>query len=145
MGVSHTRLGNRYSRNELDTVSVQIPGSVSSKIDSEGNITNQDGELLQTTITNYNVNWHRIHDFVNLQLSIGKRVINHKRISVFADANLSRNIWSRHTGYYFVNDNTAIQKFSGEENHPYTNSGYNLGLSMSKLIIFIFGRLSCIF
>ncbi|MEM9547068.1 MAG: hypothetical protein AAGA77_13890 [Bacteroidota bacterium] len=130
MGVNHSRLVNRYSRTQPDTVSVQIPGSVSSKIDADGNITDQDGNLLQTTITNYNVHWHRVHDFVNLQLNVGKKIVKSEKISVFADAILSRNIWSNHTGYYFTKDNTAIQKFSGEENHPYTNSGFNLGLSM---------------
>ena len=130
LGINHTRLANRFSRTEPDTVMVQIPGSVTSKIDGEGNTTNLDGELLQTTITNYNVNWHRIHDFVNLQLSVGKKLIEREKVIVFADASLSRNIWSNHTGYYFINGERAIQKFSEAESHPYTNSGYNFGLSM---------------
>jgi len=129
-GLSHSRLVDRYTQQETEITTEEIEGSSTSKIDDEGNISLIDGSLSLTTITNHNFKWHRTHDFVDAQLNIGKHVFDKGNFTFYTDISISRNIWSRHAGYYFTKDNESPIQFLLEEESPYSSGGYSAGLSM---------------
>ncbi len=143
ISLNYARLVNRFTQIEADTIINNVSGNISSKIDDDGNITHVGGTLIQTSITNYNLNWHRKHDFINVQLNVGKRIFGGEKFSIYTDAIVSKNIWSRHSGYYFTEGINTINRFSSNESNPYQNAGYNVGLSMdleyklSKISIFL--------
>lgn len=129
-GLNYNRIVTGFSLIESDTIIGEIEGSPSSKIDDEGNISYLEGTVLQTSIINYDLNWHRKHDILNAQLSIGKRIFKTGKLSMFTDASVGKSIWSNHSGYYYTEGNKSITKFESNENNPYSNAGYNVGLSM---------------
>lgn len=131
LGINHTRLVSRYTRNETTSTTIEVQGNTTSKIDSEGNETYLTGPVTQSTITNYDLNWHRTHDLVNLELTIGKRIFGVGSFSLFADGAIGKNMWSRHTGYYYTEGNETVNKFTANEKNPYSNSGYNLGMNLA--------------
>ena len=129
-GLNYNRIVSGFSQIETDTIINGVEGNLSSKIDDEGNISYLEGTVLQTSIINYDLNWHRSHNMLNAQLSIGKRIFNTGKLSLFTDATVGKNIWSNHSGYYFAEGNKSITRFESNENNPYSNAGYNVGLSM---------------
>ncbi len=130
IGLNHSMLVNRFTQTQPDTVVTNVVGNTTSKIDDEGNINHLTGDLVQTTITKHNLKWHRKHDYVNLQLHLGRRIFRKGNLTMFTDANLSRNIWSKHTGYYFKEGEKGITRFTSNEDNPYSNAGYSVGLSV---------------
>jgi hypothetical protein len=130
IGLNHTRLVNRFSQMGSDTIVSEVLGNAISKIDNNGNITNIDGPLLKTSITDYDLIWHRNHDFISIQINAGKRIYRKGKITVFADGSIGKNIWSKHSGYYFTEIDENIKKFESGEDNPYSKASYDIGISM---------------
>lgn len=131
LGLAHSRLVNRFRYKEEVVSSQKIEGTESFTIDDQGNVTGIEGHLIETTVYNYDLSWHRIHDFVNVELNLGKRIINYGNFAVLSDVFLSRNIWSNHSGYFLKENEIGINRFAKGEEHPYTNSGFEVGASVS--------------
>lgn len=129
-GIGHNRLVNSYTFKETLISTNEFNGVESRKIDGAGNITLIEGLISETTITNYDIKWHRRHDFINVQIGVGKRLIQKGRFSFYTDAKVMKNIWSHHSGYYFTEGSPLVTKFTNEENNPYKNAGFDLGLSL---------------
>lgn len=129
-GLSHSRLVNRYTGQSTVISTEEIVGINEEKIDDEGNSIFTDGSLSLTTITNHNLRWHRTHDFIDAELLIGRQVFEIGNFALFANVGISKNIWSRHTGYYYTQDSELITQFLHDEENPYSSGGYNAGLSM---------------
>lgn len=130
LGLEHSRIVNRFARSVPDTIVTLVPGVVTSKIDDEGNVNHEIGDVKHTTITHYQVRWHRVHDQINLHLNVGKRLVEFGRWKVFGDAVLSRGLWSRHSGYYFEEGSNNIKKFEAVDQHPYASTGFSVGLNL---------------
>ena len=130
LGISHLRLASQFSQNETVISSQEIPGTVATKIDDEGNVTNISGNLTQTTINNYNIQWFRVHDLLNLEINVGKQIFQKGKFSMSSEAHIAKNIWSSHQGYYFSEGDETITKFNSGDDSPYVNSGYSVGFGI---------------
>jgi len=129
-GLTHHRLVNRFSLQERVAVTETVEGTVFSSIDQVGNVTDTQGSLIKTTVTDYDLTVHRMHDLLNLQLNIGKRIIRQGRFALYLDARLARNVRADHQGYYFTEGAQVVTPFEDSRQAPYTNAGYSAGLGM---------------
>jgi len=130
-GVSYDRLVTRYSNFDKAVTTTTELGEESKTIDSEGNEFVILGDIKVITVIQNDIVWHRNHDYVNLQLGIGKRMMLTNRLSVVGDAYSSYNIWSQHDGYYFDPNSPTIIKFDRSDENPYQNQGINIGGRLS--------------
>ncbi|MDF1696771.1 MAG: hypothetical protein P1U56_13100 [Saprospiraceae bacterium] len=130
IGLNHNRLVHRYNQNEIVVSTTEIDGTLASFIDDDGKISLVDGQLTETTITNYDLKWHRIHDLVNVQILVGKQLVQKGRFSLNSNVHLQKNIFSTHNGYYLSENSNSIEKFTSSESNPYQNSGLFAGGSL---------------
>jgi len=130
-GVSHNKLITRYSNFDKSVTTTSELGEASKTIDSQGNEFVTLGDVNVTTIVQNDIVWHRNHDYVNIQLGMGKRMMLTNRLSIIGDAYSSYNIWSQHNGYYFDPSTPTIMKFDSSDVHPYQNQGLGIGGRLS--------------
>ena len=123
IGLTHNRLVSRYSNQESSVVPSTIDGIESSKIDQEGNRIDSEGTININTINEYNILWHKNHDYVDLNLGIGKELFRTGRFSISTELSIGYNLWSQHEGYYFNEENATITKFQQGDQNPYKNQG----------------------
>ncbi|MEE9440092.1 MAG: hypothetical protein V3V14_13885 [Saprospiraceae bacterium] len=129
LGMTHMVLNTRYSNTDKDVTQDILSQNGTIKINSDGSQTNLGGSLIQTTIVNNDIVWHNTHNYVDVNIQIGKQLITFSNISLSIDASLGYNIWSNHKGYY-VDQNNIFTKFKTSEYSPYTKRGLTSGLSM---------------
>ncbi|MFT6333425.1 MAG: hypothetical protein ACJATI_000152 [Halioglobus sp.] len=130
-GLAHVTTNTRYSNFEETVTTNQETGVESKTIDEFGNEIETLGQITVTSITKNDIVWHRVHDYVNLEIGFGKRHTLLDRLSMVTDGFMGYNIWSSHNGYYFEKDNPIITKFTNAESHPYQNKGIDLGARLS--------------
>lgn len=133
IGLQHNRLVGRYTNfDKVSSTSLEA-GNTSYRIDSDGIVSANTGDVNVTTITQNNVVWHRTHDYLNLRGELGKNMFTIGRFSTTAFVSAGYNIWSRHDGYYFEEGKDIITTFLAGSENPYQNQGVSLGggLSMS--------------
>lgn len=126
-GLSHLRTTTRYSNFEETITQNTTTGVESKTIDEFGNEFETLGEITVTEITKNDIIWHQSHDYVNLELGIGKRYLLVDQLSLITDIYGGYNLWSRHDGYYFEKDKPTITKFTSSDINPYQNKGADVG------------------
>lgn len=132
VGASYYKNTTRYSNQDQSISQQVINGDTELKIDDFGDVTTVQGDVLVTTINNNDITWHRSHDFVDLQLSAGKVLLQTGPIAMGWDIYGGYNLWSRHTGYYFPKEgNYPITKFLADEDHIYQNRGMSAGTRLT--------------
>lgn len=126
-GLSYDKLVTRYSNFDESIDTANQWGEASKTIDSEGNEFVTFGDVQVTTIVQNDIIWHRSHDYLNLNVGLGKRLLLINRLSLVGDVYSNYNIWSSHDGYYLEKDELTITKFDRSESNPYQNQGLGLG------------------
>lgn len=132
-GVISHRTQNSVFRNtdiESETVSVTDQGS---HINTDGFLETQGVELLETTTTINNINWNRRHSYVDLGIGVGKELIRFGNFNLGVRTSLQYNLASKHSGYYFDDESSDINKFTSDEDNAYKSNNGLSGLLDFKL------------
>jgi len=108
-----------------------IVGVETTSIDRDGNETNEAGNLLQTTISEVDIEWYRNHDFVNIDAVVGRRLFRKGKFSLWGDASAGYNFLAKHNGYFFEENETGIQKFEEGQTNPYQRQNLTIGGQLS--------------
>lgn len=128
LGLSYYENIARYTDKTMQVSTTQIDGPGVIKINREGSTIILDESVTQTTITNNDLVLHRRNKYIDLTASIGRELLKNRNFSLTLAGDISYNIWSKHSGYYFDFENEKTVSFSKETN-PYTDQGLGLGLS----------------
>ncbi len=83
------------------------------------------GEVASLYKIDADIRWHRSHKMYDLKLMAGYDVLRFNRLNVSLEAGLAYNIGSTHSGYYFDNSITGLNKFRKGDDHPYKSIGLN--------------------
>lgn len=131
IGLEYSRLTSRYTNNDQQIEMDILNTDESFNIDKNGNTTGNSGTLNVTTVTDYDIKWHRNHEYLTIKMGIGKEIARMNKWSISTDIYGGYNVWSRHNGYYFQEDAQGITKFNNGENNPYVNQGMSIGSRIS--------------
>ncbi len=135
-GLTHSYNASRFSNHDISSDSQDKPIETFHILGS-GETESRAGFFTETTVTQNAIDWHRVHQNIDLQLGVGKTIFYNKATSLRIEAAASYNIWSKATGYYYSDNFTSITKFSTGQSNPYNKSnglGVQLGLSIQQQI-----------
>ncbi|NNE27098.1 MAG: hypothetical protein HKN09_09665 [Saprospiraceae bacterium] len=123
LGIDYTQSSIRYQNTESVIELGSSLGVNAIYVDRNGQTTTISGELMENTLTNYNINWYRQHRHINFEVFMGKRLIDFGHFSLSADAGLLYGIVQQHNGYYFEDSFNGFMKFENGEDNIYADSG----------------------
>jgi len=131
-GLYYGSFFSSISKNNTETETGTVDGISDIYIDAQGVSNPLAGELTRTTSTTYDLQWHRRHKKLDLQLAIGKTIVNYKSIALGLDAGVSYNLWNQSRGFYY-NEELEFTKTADGVSNPYKEK---LGLAY-KTSVFI--------
>ena len=135
-GITHSYNASRFSNHDISSDSQDKPIETFHILGS-GETESRAGFFTETTVTQNAIDWHRVHQNIDLQLGVGKSIFNSGATSLTIEAAANYNVWSKATGYYYSDNFTSITKFSAGQSNPYNKSnglGALLGLSIQQQI-----------
>ncbi len=121
-GIGFNNQTVRYTNQEQVTI-VEEVDIVDIEYDNVGNATEILSKAEQTTTNNYDIQWHRNHQNINLECLIGKDLLHQNNWRIGLEAGYIFTIASTSKGYYF---NDAVESFSkiiNNEENPYRVNG----------------------
>lgn len=122
VGVSYNSQFYNYKNQSIESYVTQEPGITSNHINADGSLTTNNGEVNVTNTSTYDLSWNRRHKFVDVQVMIGKRLLNFNRFSLIGEVDVAHNIYSNHSGYFFEEGTGDIAKFVSADDNPYVNN-----------------------
>lgn len=117
-GISYHQNVSTYQRNDVIIIKDQVTGIKAYKIDTDGNVSAQNGVTTATYVSDNAISFHRQHKAIDFHATIGKRLWSYKGLMLIADAGFGINTYTASSGYYIEDKAFGFTKIS-DTNHPY--------------------------
>jgi len=139
-GLNYSTFFSSFSSTQIEIEESEIPGTETIIINPDGSHTLVQGSLQKTSTTETEFLWHRRHKRIDVQLLVGKSLVQWNNIALGIDLGLRYNIWANDKGYYF-DDNLEFVKIQDAGETVY-NTRHGIGYSTALNFEYKLGKVN---
>lgn len=118
-GVNYNSMVARFSNKSEVINTVLEPGTEYNYINVDGSTSSTSGLIEVTTISNNDIQWHRQHLALDLELGLAKSIRLGHNFRLVPSVSMLTNVKTINRGYYFLETSDQIAKFDSGDESPY--------------------------